>query len=261
MELSCPTCQKKLNIPDQFAGQLMRCPLCNATFQAPALAPGQSPTPATAAEPAMMEPMVIPEPPPPPREAYRSEPSRSPAMRAEEMVYATEAAVPAVPPRDYIRCCTLHFPLRIVTWIAPAALLLVLIFSFLPWGPSGPNAWTIGFGSGAFRGDALIAIFDIFMLLALIAAIPSALIAINVIPIPPGFRLWRAVALAALVGLTFLFFFIRYIDYTFSAAALTIWPKLVWRLMFLATLTSVMEIWLELRRAKTLPPPKVEFYR
>lgn len=246
----------------------MRCPLCNATFQAPAMPGGQATAaPARLEEPAVIEPVVVSEPPPPPpRDAYTPEPPR-PAPPLEE-VYATEPATARAPSREYIRCCSVSFSLPIVTWIAPGALLLVFIFSFLPWygfflAPTeatsvSRHAWAIGFGTG---GQGLIAIFDIFMILALLAAIPSALIAINVIPFPPAMKFWRPVVLAALVGLTFVFLFIQYIDWTFRAAPLTIWPKLVWRLMFIATITSVMEIWLEMRRSKNLPPPKVEFYR
>jgi hypothetical protein len=39
MELLCPSCQRKLTIPEQYAGQQMKCPLCNNMFTAPALAP------------------------------------------------------------------------------------------------------------------------------------------------------------------------------------------------------------------------------
>jgi hypothetical protein len=39
MELVCPKCQKKLTIPEQYAGQLMRCPLCQGFFNVPAASP------------------------------------------------------------------------------------------------------------------------------------------------------------------------------------------------------------------------------
>ena len=35
MNLLCPNCQKPLSVPDQYAGQPMRCPLCNGTFTVP----------------------------------------------------------------------------------------------------------------------------------------------------------------------------------------------------------------------------------
>jgi len=50
MNLLCPNCQKMLQVPEQYAGQLMKCPLCTGTFTVPALP--QAPT--------------APPPPPPP---------------------------------------------------------------------------------------------------------------------------------------------------------------------------------------------------
>ena len=37
MNLLCPNCQKPLTVPEQYAGQPMRCPLCAGTFTVPAL--------------------------------------------------------------------------------------------------------------------------------------------------------------------------------------------------------------------------------
>ena len=46
MNLLCPNCQKPLTVPEQYAGQPMRCPLCSGTFTVPAL-----PTPAAPVAP------------------------------------------------------------------------------------------------------------------------------------------------------------------------------------------------------------------
>jgi hypothetical protein len=275
MELLCPNCQQKLNIPDQYAGQLMRCPLCNGTFQAPALPPANAPAMPAAPSPVPAAPPPSSPPPAPSSEPFvTAEPPRGapppPPPRHDDYVPVIPVSVmeePRGPSRDYIRCCACTFKLPVVTWIAPGALLLVLLFSFLPWislrfdferAAAGPNAWSLGFGHG---GDPLLGIFDILMILALVASVPSALMAIGIIPTPRGFRMWRAVILTSLIGLTFLFFTIRYVDGVFHSFPATLWIKLSWRLMFVATLTSAMEIWLELRRAKNLPPPKIEMYR
>ena len=37
MNLLCPNCQKMLTVPEQYAGQLMKCPLCSGNFTVPAL--------------------------------------------------------------------------------------------------------------------------------------------------------------------------------------------------------------------------------
>lgn len=58
MNLLCPNCQKMLSVEDRYAGQLMRCPLCNGTFTVPALAADPPPSRAT--------------PPPPPAPAFSS---------------------------------------------------------------------------------------------------------------------------------------------------------------------------------------------
>lgn len=36
MNVLCPNCQKMLQVPDQFAGQAMKCPLCGGAFTVPA---------------------------------------------------------------------------------------------------------------------------------------------------------------------------------------------------------------------------------
>ena len=40
MNLLCPNCQKMLTVPEQYAGQLMKCPLCSTNFTVPALPAG-----------------------------------------------------------------------------------------------------------------------------------------------------------------------------------------------------------------------------
>ena len=56
MELLCPSCQQKLTIPDHFAGQMAKCPMCNHTFTAPELPA----TPAAAFVPAPSSPTPLP---------------------------------------------------------------------------------------------------------------------------------------------------------------------------------------------------------
>ncbi len=38
MKVRCPRCEKKLNIPDKYAGKAVRCPACNQAFNVPKLA-------------------------------------------------------------------------------------------------------------------------------------------------------------------------------------------------------------------------------
>ncbi len=62
MNLLCPNCQKMLTVPEQYAGQLMKCPLCSGTFSVPALpgAPSVEPPRAFSSPPPM--PPVSPPP-------------------------------------------------------------------------------------------------------------------------------------------------------------------------------------------------------
>ena len=45
MNLLCPNCQKMLTVPDQYAGQTMKCPLCGANFTVPVLPSGTASSP------------------------------------------------------------------------------------------------------------------------------------------------------------------------------------------------------------------------
>src|SRR5215470_17975414 len=71
MNLLCPNCQKMLTVPEQFAGQLMKCPLCAGTFTVPGLPPASSPPPPDPApamqgpSPSVSPPQIPPEPAPP----------------------------------------------------------------------------------------------------------------------------------------------------------------------------------------------------
>src|SRR5215470_14542217 len=35
MKLRCPRCERKLNVPDKYAGKGIRCPACNRAFTVP----------------------------------------------------------------------------------------------------------------------------------------------------------------------------------------------------------------------------------
>src|ERR1700730_17866743 len=76
MNLLCPNCQKPLSVPEQYAGQPMRCPLCNGTFTVPALPQTSAPPPPPSPEPrlapsgapdvyGLKAPGAAPPPPPP----------------------------------------------------------------------------------------------------------------------------------------------------------------------------------------------------
>jgi hypothetical protein len=87
MNLLCPNCQKMLTVPEQYAGQLMKCPLCSGNFTVPTVSAGA--TPAAVAAPA---PPLAPPPAPPPATA--------PATPEPSSVAALPTPVPSPPPPD-----------------------------------------------------------------------------------------------------------------------------------------------------------------
>src|SRR6266446_4582719 len=87
MKLICPNCQKELTVPDQYAGQVMKCPLCAGNFTAPTLPQASSAPPPSAPAhtyglaPEPIVPVTAPAPAPaPPR---KKEPAPAPAPAAD----------------------------------------------------------------------------------------------------------------------------------------------------------------------------------
>ena len=88
MNLLCPNCGKMLTVPEQYAGQLMKCPLCSGTFTVPALPPSGGGLDAPAPPQPAFSPGVGPRPV-----------SAGPAGAARRApVPAFQAAAPAPPP-------------------------------------------------------------------------------------------------------------------------------------------------------------------
>src|SRR6516225_5171125 len=96
MELMCPHCQQKLTIPDQYAGQLMRCPLCNGTFTAPAL---------SAPPPPVFS--MTPEPPPP-------SPISTEPMQPSSLPPPLPETLPPLAPGEYSRSLKIVFSPRVI---------------------------------------------------------------------------------------------------------------------------------------------------
>jgi hypothetical protein len=170
MNLLCPSCQNPLSVPEQYAGQLMKCPLCNNNFTVPPLPDSHgepilnipeaepeahdsqkidltthAPAPATPPEareeagPSLYG--MTPEPTPAPKRAPAAAVSNSAPSPPPP---ATNAPAPATsykptPPRQrqtpggYTHTMALSLNPQVVPWIAPACLFLVFILSFFPW--------------------------------------------------------------------------------------------------------------------------------
>jgi hypothetical protein len=190
MNLLCPNCQKPLSVPDQYAGQPMRCPLCAGTFTVPALpqtsAPPPPPPPAAAPSSPPRPPDVYdlrdPAPPPPPSSGAPLPvheldlPMPPPSPHGDGLppppplhyggpppAYVEEQpAYPATPvPEGYQRRFTIWFSPKYLQYVAPVAVFLVLVLSFFSWTgiyPGGvadvtQNAWQAAFGAYSVDTD------------------------------------------------------------------------------------------------------------
>lgn len=119
MNILCPSCGKRVAVPDEAAGKPTPCPLCGTSFTPPALTPA-----AMDAAPLPM-PKAPPAPPPPAPPTYPPP--------------ASVSAPPAEPARAGDPCCTMTLHRDWVRWLAPLALIAAFVLSFFPWVGSYPN--------------------------------------------------------------------------------------------------------------------------
>ncbi len=155
MNLLCPNCQKMLTVPDEFAGQLMKCPLCSGTFTVPGL-PGAAPPPLPAApEPEIYSIRHEPAPPTPPPPSYLPPPP------PETAITPPPSPKPPLALTDYQGTLSISLNPQVLPWIAPVCLLLVFFLQFFDWVglyPGGEraeagNAWQAAFGAYSVDGD------------------------------------------------------------------------------------------------------------
>lgn len=150
MNLLCPNCQKMLTVPEQFAGQLMKCPLCTGTFTVPALPAAGGSDPAIVTPPPSSSP---PAPPPPAPESHtyplapdpvpafvappvKKEPPAEPAFTTTPKPKPGAATTPtpsSAPPGDYTKTVRVMANERILQWVPPAAMVLIFILQLFPW--------------------------------------------------------------------------------------------------------------------------------
>lgn len=204
MELLCPNCQQRVTVPDQFAGQVMKCPHCNNTFTTPSLAPTTAsafvPPPAPAA-PVAAEPVAAP-------------PASAPATA--DAVPAAHAPSPEPVTGDYRHRLGISLSPRVLPWIAVGALVIVFILTFFSWVgyyPGGiavasQNAWQAAFGSYSYGANGLLIVYILFLLIALLAAVLVAVegnVSIRLPAVVERLRPWRWALVSAITFLAFLF--------------------------------------------------------
>ncbi len=267
MDFRCPSCQKDLTVPDEYAGQLMKCPLCQNTFTAPALPPPVVPTPAPAVPPSQSGPGTYavvseptpPAPPPPPPEAPR---------RKEQ---APPPPPPPVPTGDYTQTRTIWISPRVVPWIAPASLLAAFLLTFFPWAYfAGTDTSHMAWGWGFSQGNALTILYLLMLLFALLLA--GGITVLRLMPhvqLPAALQQvwpWRsgAVALLALLGLFFLVMQLAVgfepakdetIDRGLLHTTAVVWATL--GLQILALIAALLDFWVEVR-GPSRPMPRID---
>jgi hypothetical protein len=282
MELLCPNCQKKLTVPEQYAGQMMRCPLCQGTFTVPTL-----PSAVPAAE--SPEPFGSFVPPPAPKsETYgvAAEPvpsaaplppmsSETPSAASAAPSHATASApsLPSSPPSagySNIRACSIN-P-QVVPWLAPGGLVLAFILTFFPWiSAHSASAWGIAFGMKTKDGETILPMhglmifFDILTIFAMLLAVVSQLYSMKIIPSVPALKpidTWRPLLVGALAALAWCFFTLQIAIWLFGDGfvPLNFWGILTWWVYTVAVIGAFLQFWMEQRGpSKSLPRFSVEW--
>ncbi len=169
MDFICPNCTKMISVPDQYAGQTMKCPLCQQTFQSPSL-PSSAPVAAAPLSPAP-EPheeeevyKFSPEPPLPAPPAFKPPSAPPPTPHAEPPRPQPKASTPPPPPSPppstagYARKFSIQLNPQVLPWIPAVALFLVFILTFFNWVgmyPGGVSAMTQNAWQAAFNSYSL----------------------------------------------------------------------------------------------------------
>lgn len=256
MNLLCPSCQKMLQVPDQYAGQQMRCPLCNNIFTVPGLAD------APAMPPAQPAPLPFSPPPaPPPLPASSSQPP-PPLPSAPAPSQAPAPPPPPVVVGDYTKMKSIFISPTVVPWITFGSVALLFLFSFFPWFGAGPlvkvSPWDLGFSKFS---HALFIFYDLFLVFGFLASVAAILWQLKILPEVPGLMPWRAVIVSGFVitafVLLFLYLFTMLFDPGFALS--TFWGVLAFWIHFTAVVGCLLEIWLQ-RRGPTRPIPRIDIH-
>lgn len=196
MNLLCPNCQKAIQVSEQYAGQEVRCPLCNGTFTVPVV-PDYHATPVTVASPqgggpppapsASVPPdtdvyTLAPPQPPSPSPWQREEPKRAeepkPRKEPPAPLFPDSVALPQLTP-GYQHLYSIWISPRVVKWVPLAALVLVFFGMFSVWvvfvgkADESVTGWQTGFGA---RSNFAGTLYELLFVAALLAAIAAAVL-------------------------------------------------------------------------------------
>lgn len=236
-----------LQVPEQYAGQMMKCPLCGGTFTVPTLPPAPS-APAAGAAAAPAPP---PEAPPAPPPSFNGPPP------------------PVPPPAGYQHVRAFYAGKEFAQWLTPAAMLLVFLLLFFPWigqvdsklEEVSCSGWSAVFDSG------LGIVFALFYLLALLVV--GSMASVSFVPaaaLPPAVQQclpWRPHIIVSAVLVSFLFLVLLLIAgfgpefkegvYIFRCN----WLRLAVFAHLIAGAGAGMEYWL-FARGPYSPPPRID---
>lgn len=139
MNLLCPNCHKTLTVPEQYAGQLMKCPLCSGNFTVPSLpeTPELTPPNPTADADSTETYDVRNDPAPTPLSHY-STPVSVPTKTASETptpkpLTSSPPTYPSQPPVGYNKAHTLFLAPNILQYVAPVAVALLFFLQMFTW--------------------------------------------------------------------------------------------------------------------------------
>jgi hypothetical protein len=277
-----------LIVPEQYAGQLMKCPMCSNTFTAPALpaAPVASARMAAPAATVSTNAASGPPsgPPAPADDIFRLAPlaptpakeTPPPAGDSFDIPQPESAEVssppPPVPPlAGYAHTLTVWISPRVVPWIGPAGLGLGFVLSFFTWVKAVTkenkveelSAWGLAFSG---RGNGLLVGYVLLLTLAVLVAVAAAVIPRLSIQLPPGLQQIMPRRSGIVGGLTVLAFLVLLLqlavfgfgEETVSAdgipqASRTIWLRLAFLVNLAAAVGSALEFWLAMRKSRPLP--------
>ncbi len=270
MDIQCPSCQKKLVIGDQFAGQLTKCPSCEGVFMAPTLAtpPTTATVAATAPAPQPPTPDVIPfSGDAPPRPSYAPPVSSAPPPPPPSAPVTFEPE-PSGPPGEFSKSHTLRLCPETLRWIVPGALTFLFLLSFFTWvsvlarlvGPDYTDNYSVW---GLAFGEPMSVSWIFYILITFFLALPLAsvrlLMEINVIPTPAAigpFWKWRPVLLGGLLTFTLLLALLgRMMLMPLQTSEFGMFLGL--RVHLVAVIVCALEYWLIHRKTTRLPLPEV----
>jgi hypothetical protein len=189
-----------LSVPDQYAGQTLKCPHCSGSFTVPPLPGGGGGF--TAAPPAGFEPAP----------ATGRFPSQKPAgssgvrLGYEPPGAPAPAAPPPPPAAGHSHAFSLSLRIEYLNFLAPLALFIVFVLMFFPWLDAGVlisefgtfSGWQTAFGE---HSSIMGTLHALLFILTLLAAIGAAMVPyIPLTSVPPAAQKFLPLAPAA-VGL------------------------------------------------------------